>query len=279
MPTFDTPDPVALSVRFDSGHLVVTASARTETWIDVQPTRPTSELDVEYAARTVVEADGNAIRVIAPEGYKRLGRSPSIDVTVEVPALSSVSAIVAGADVGLAGELGTVAVTTASGDVNVAHAADCNVAVASGDVRCDLVTGNLVVKSASGDVRWGHVDGSATVTTASGDIIGATVVGDVEVRTASGDVAVESLGGSAAVRTASGDACVAAVRRGTVEADTASGDIAVGVVEGSAAWLDVTSLTGEVTSTLDQSGPPEEGTDVVSIHARSLSGDIAIRRV
>ena len=278
MPTFATPGPVALFARFDAGRLVVTASTRTETWVDVQPSRPGSDVDVEYAAMTVVEATGDQIRIVGPDGHKRFGQKPSIDVTVELPLRSSTTAIVAGAEVRLTGELATVAVTTASGDVTVAHAADCSVTVASGDVVCERVTGNLVVKSASGDVRCGDVDGSATVATASGDIFGATVSGDVDVRTASGDVSIERVGGSAAVRTASGDTRVAAVRRGTVEADTASGDIAIGVVEGSAAWLDVTSLTGDVTSTLEQSGPPADGTDVVSIHARSLSGDIAIRR-
>jgi DUF4097 and DUF4098 domain-containing protein YvlB len=278
MPTFTTPRPVALFARFDGGHLVVTASARDETLVDVQPSRPDSDVDADYAAQTIVEAAGDEIRIVGPDRHKRFGRTPSIDVTVEVPLHSSLTAIVSSADVRLAGELATVAVTTASGDVTVGHAADCNVTVASGDVLCERVTGNLAVKSASGDVRYGTVHGAATVTTASGDIVGSSVGGDVDVRTASGDVSIQQLGGSVAVRTASGDARVAAVRRGTVEADTASGDIAIGVVEGSAAWLDVTSLTGDVTSTLDQSGPPSDDTDVVSIHARSLSGDIAIRR-
>jgi DUF4097 and DUF4098 domain-containing protein YvlB len=277
MPTFTTPRPVALFARFDGGRLAVTASARDETWVDVQPSRPGSEIDANYAAQTIVEAAGDEIRIVGPDA-KRFGRTPSIDVTVELPLHSSATVIVASADVRLAGELATVAVTTASGGVTVAHAADCSVTVASGDVLCERVTGSLVVKSASGDVRYGEVDGSATVTTASGDITGAAVAGDVDVRTASGDVTIERLGGSVAVRTASGDARVAAVRRGTVEADTASGDIAIGVVEGSAAWLDVTSLSGDVTSTLEKSGPPADGSDVVSIHARSLSGDITIRR-
>lgn len=279
MPTFPTPEPVALFVRFDAGRLAVTASAHTETSVDVRPTRPGSDIDAEYADLTVVEHLDGRIRVVAPDWSRRLGRTPSIDVTVDLPLQSSVTATVAGADVTLAGELSTVAVTTASGDVTVAHAGDCTITVASGDVLCEHATGNLVVKSASGDVRYVDVDGSVTVTTASGDVVGGgTVGGDVEVRSASGDVSVGPVGGSATVRTASGDVRVAAVRRGTVETDTASGDITVGVVEGSAAWLDVTSLTGDVTMTLDQSGPPAEGTDVVSIHARSLSGDIAVRR-
>lgn len=278
MPTYTTPEPVALLVRFDSGQLTIIASDRTDTIVDVQPSKPSSDIDVEHAENTVVEQHGNQIRVIAPDVKKRFLRSPSIDVVVELPTRSDVTGMVAAADARVIGEIGSVSITTASGDVAVERSASCSISVASGDVACDQTSGDLAIKSASGEVRFTSVGGNATLTSASGNIFGLKIDGDVELRTASGDISIDWVGGSATARTASGDLRLAGVRRGTVEADSASGDLTIGVAEGSAAWLDVNSLTGDVSSSLEDSGPPLEGTDVVSIHARTLSGDIVIRR-
>ena len=278
MPTFPTPEPVALFVKFDSGQLTVIATERQDTVVAVEPSNPGNDLDVEHAEDTLVDFHGAQLRVVAPETKKRFGRTPSIDVTIELPLRSSVSAQLVSADAKLTGELSDVFATTASGDVTVERSVRCAVNVASGDVACERTEGDLAVKSASGEVRFVNVEGSASLASASGDIFGGAVEGDLELRTASGDASIDWIGGSATARTASGDLRLAAVRRGTVEADAASGDITIGVVNGSAAWLDVHSLTGDVSSALEDSGPPLEGADVVSIHARTLSGDVLIRR-
>jgi DUF4097 and DUF4098 domain-containing protein YvlB len=161
--------------------------------------------------------------------------------------------------------------------VSLEHAAEAQVGVASGEVACDRVDGRLAVRSASGNVRFTEA-GSAEISSASGDVSGGGVHGDLEVRTASGYIDVDRVDGSVFGRSASGDVRIDAVRHGTVELDSASGDLRIGIAAGSAAWLDVHSLSGDVSSSLDQSGPPDDGAEVVSIHARTLSGDITILR-
>ena len=71
---------------------------------------------------------------------------------------------------------------------------------------------------------------------------------------------------------------VIAVIAGTTQIDSASGDIWLGVAPGTTAWLEVQSLSGDVTSELQSAGAPDEDAPTVSIQARTLSGDVAIRR-
>jgi DUF4097 and DUF4098 domain-containing protein YvlB len=281
MNTFTTVGPAALAVRFAAGRLSVGTSAGEQdltTSVDVRPANPDSTADVEHAAATVVEQRGDTIEVIAPAAKGWFGRNPRLDVRALVPARSRLDVDVKSADVQLAGQLGLVAVTTASGDVAIEHAAELQVRTASGDVACRSVDGSASVNTASGDVRVDVVSGSAELATASGDVAVSHVLGDARVRSASGDVGLDRADGSVTVRTASGDVRVGSVRRAAVEIDTASGDVEIGVAAGTAAWLDVQALSGSVSSALDAADAPDDDAETVAIHAHTLSGDVRVRR-
>jgi DUF4097 and DUF4098 domain-containing protein YvlB len=280
MPTFTTPGPAALTIKFAAGRLVVrTADDPADTvTVDVRPANPASSADVDHAAATLIEQRGDTIEVVAPSNKGWFGRNPRLDVSAVVPTGTRVDTDVKSADVQLHGQLGRIDVSSASGDVTVEHADELSVRTASGDVACRSVGGNASVSTASGDVRVDAVSGSAEFASASGDVDVSRVDGDTRARTASGDVALRQVGGSVTARTASGDVRLGSVRRGAVEVDSASGDIEVGVATGTAAWLDVQSLSGSVSSTLDTADAPGDDTDTVSIHAHSLSGDVHIRR-
>jgi hypothetical protein len=68
------------------------------------------------------------------------------------------------------------------------------------------------------------------------------------------------------------------VARGTVQLETSYGAIDVGVREGTAAWLDVSSVSGQVRNTLTTSEAPEKTEDTVRVRARTKHGNIDIRR-
>jgi DUF4097 and DUF4098 domain-containing protein YvlB len=281
MNTFTTVGPAALAVRFAAGRLSVGTSADEQdptTSVDVRPANPDSTADVEHAAATIVEQRGDTIEVIAPAAKGWFGRNPRLDVRALVPARSRVDVDVKSADVQLAGQLGLVAVSTASGDVAIEHAAELQVRTASGDVACRSVNGSASVNTASGDVRVDVVSGAAELATASGDVAVSHVLGDARVRSASGDVGLDRADGSVTVRTASGDVRVGSVRRAAVEIDTASGDVEIGVAAGTAAWLDVQALSGSVSSALDAADAPDDDAETVAIHAHTLSGDVRVRR-
>jgi hypothetical protein len=281
MTTFTTPGPAALSVRFASGRLVVRTEGDgdpSSTTVEVLPANPDSTADVEHAAATSVEQRGDTIEVIAPSTKGWFGRTPRLDVRAVVPAHTRVDADVKSADIELRGELGRVEISSASGDVAIEHAAELSARTASGDLACRSVGGGATVTTASGDTRVETIGGSAQLSTASGDVSVDRVDGDTRVRTASGDVGVGRAGGSVTARTASGDVRVGSVTTGTVQIDSASGDVEIGVVAGTAAWLDVQSLSGTVSSSLDATDAPGDQADTVSIHAHTLSGDVHIRR-
>jgi Putative adhesin len=282
MRSFTTAGPVALTVRFASGRLMVrtdeTDDGGTAASVDVRPGNPDSASDVEHAAATTVEQHGDAIEVIAPTSKGWFGRNPRLDIRVIVPPGSAVDADVKSADVQLSGRLGHVEVNSASGDVALEHADELHVRTASGDVAGRSVGANASVNTASGDLRLESIDGSVELASASGDVEVGHVVGDARVRSASGDVVVKAADGSIGVRTASGDIRIDVLRRGSAEIDTASGDVELGVATGTAAWLDVQALSGRVSSTLEPTDTPGDDTETVSIHAHTLSGDIDLRR-
>ncbi len=196
--------------------------------------------DDRTLAVTRVEFDGRTLSVVVPE-QSGLGRHGSVDATVELPEGSS-----------------------------------CRVSTASGDVRCTGELGGLDVHTASGDVSAERVSGPARVDTASGDVsVGAAA--EVTVETASGDVSIGQVSGTAVVRTASGDVQIEAASGSRAEVKAASGDISVGVAPGIGVYLDLSSLSGTVSSELE---PGEEETEEagLTLSCRTISGDVQVSR-
>ncbi len=274
---YTTPGPTALTVRFASGDLRVEAADRPDVEIAVEP-YGSSSADRELADATVVEQVGNEIRIIAPDSKGWLRRSASLRVRASVPTGTSTRIAVESADVALTGTLGALDITTASGDVAAERASSFALVAASADVVCRHVDGDASVKTASGDVHLGPVGGDGHLAVASGDLEIESFDGSVDFKSASGDVKIGRVGRSVTGRTASGDVRVLSVGSGTVEADSASGDITIGIAAGVAAWLDLQSVSGDVSSTLDDADAPVAGDATVTVRARTLSGDIRIVR-
>jgi len=278
MKTFTTPSPVALTVKFADGSLQILAEDRDTTTVDVAPANASNAGDVDHAAGTTVEQRGNEILVIAPDTKRWFGRTPKLDVRIAMPVDSSATLFVESADIRLTGRLGDTDINTASGDIQFEHVGSITASTASGDIRGSAVAADAKFKSASGDVRVDHVGGTADAMTASGDLLLPAVGGGAHVRTASGDAGLGIVGGSVEAKTASGDIRIESVQHGTVEIDSASGDVWIGIAQGTAAWLEVQSLSGDVTSELDGTDAPDDDAPAVTVRARSLSGDVAIRR-
>jgi hypothetical protein len=189
------------------------------------------------------------------------GRS-GITCRIRCPHESGVSARTKSADVQCFGAIGGLDVQTASGDVDVAR-----------------VSGGINVKAASGDISVREAGGGVTAQTASGDVELGIVRGAVNVATASGDVTIEEAYDSVSANTVSGDQDHLAVMTGNVSAHSVSGDVTVGVRRGSRVWLDCNTVSGDTTSELDLSTevPPGDA-PLVEIRAKTVSGDITIRR-
>jgi hypothetical protein len=159
------------------------------------------------------------------------------------------------------------------------HGSAVEVTTASADVDGNGWFSTLDAKTASGDVAFEHLQDEAKVKTASGDVILKAVGGALDVNAASGDVIVGEAESNLRVQTASGDQQIGSVVQGEVTLQTASGDITVGIRRGSKLWVDATSMSGDTASELELTDTPSDsGGPLVELRAKSMSGDVSIRR-
>ena len=280
--SFDTPEPVSVSVEVFVGPVHVSATDRRDTVIEVRPSRPDQSLDVAAAEQTTVERSGNLIVVRGPYRWTRYflpwaGRE-SVDVHVSLPAGSGVRVNGGmGARV-CSGRIGEAEISTGFGEVHIEAAGPLRVRTGFGDISVERARGRVEAKTGTGALRFGAIEGDATMRNSNGDTWIGEVGGNLEVRAASGRIAVDRADAGVAARTAAGDVVLSEVARGAVVARTAAGRVEVGVRAGVAAWLDLHTGHGNVYNELEGGGPPAQGEGTVEIRASTGYGDITVRR-
>src|SRR5882672_9659280 len=92
MPTFDTPEPITATIDIAMGDVQISTNDREATVVEVRPTDASNEDDVKAAELTRVEYANEQLLVKAPKlrSWLSISRSGSIDVTIELPAGSTV---------------------------------------------------------------------------------------------------------------------------------------------------------------------------------------------
>ena len=285
MTVFQTPEPISVSLEFAMGDLRLVASDSAETLVVVRPTDPTKEGDVNAAKQTRVEYASGSLLVRGPKSWRQWapwgpgsGRE-SIDVEIQLPADSRVSADVAMASVRGTGRLGDLDVKTGLGDVHVDEAGSVKIRTGYGEVMVGRVDGDADVKTGSGRVDIGSIGGSASVKNSNGDTRIGEVEGRAQLQNANGAIQVDSAHSQVTAKTALGDVRLGLLSQGATEAKTACGQIDIGVLNGVAAWLDVSTGFGRVNNELDETGRPPMDGQTTEIRAHTSAGDINIRRV
>ena len=71
MTVFQTPEPISVSLEFGIGDLRLVASDSTETVVEVRPTDPTKEGDVNAAKQTRVEYASGSLLVRGPKNWRQ----------------------------------------------------------------------------------------------------------------------------------------------------------------------------------------------------------------
>jgi DUF4097 and DUF4098 domain-containing protein YvlB len=254
---FPGSDPIDLFINLSAGSVAVSAEPTEVTTVNL---RSTADGNAEQQNSDVqVTFTQGRLEIIQPKSTGFLRSNPGLELTVKVPPGSRCAVRTASADVACVGDLAELDAKTASGDVTAAS-----------------VSGSLDVTTASGDVWLENAAATVGVRTASGDIRLRRAAGDVAVNTASGDVSVGIAGASVHAITASGDVHIGSVAAGRANVKTVSGDSMIGVAVGAGVYLDLSSLTGRISSQLEET----DGGDEVSLQVtcRSVSGDIKIAR-
>src|SRR4051812_24727466 len=107
MPEFSTPDPIDISVDLPVGYLDVVAADRTDTVVTVSPSNPGRSGDRRAADETRVEFDGTRLVVAVPRPrFSIIGPSESVDIRIEAPTASRLTAELSVGTVVAVGRLG-----------------------------------------------------------------------------------------------------------------------------------------------------------------------------
>jgi DUF4097 and DUF4098 domain-containing protein YvlB len=281
VPTFDTPAPIRATIEMIVGDLRVAATDRATTAVEVRPSDPQVPLDVKAAEQTRVEFSDGHLLVKTPKTLKSLGvlrKTGSIDVQISVPAGSQVRADAAVAAYHFTGAHGELQLRTATGDVEVDHAATLTVTTGAGAIVAQSVAGDAHATTATGTIRLGAAGGTVTVKNSNGDSWIGSAGGDLRAKAANGDVVTGPVRGDVDAATANGNIRIGAVHRGSVSVRTATGELEVGIARGTSAYLDLHTQFGKVINDLDSTGAPGPDEQNVRVHARNSFGAIIVRR-
>jgi DUF4097 and DUF4098 domain-containing protein YvlB len=281
MPTFDTPEPIAVTVEFAVGDLRIAAGDRTDTTVEVRPSDPAKKDDVTAAEQVRVEYARGRLLIKAPKNWRNYlprGGAGSVDVHVELPAGSHLRGETAVATLRCQGRLGECRYKTGFGDIQLDQAGAVHLRTGAGDITVERADGDAELTTGTGSMRIESIDGPAVVKNSNGDTWIGEVTGDLRVHAANGRISIERARETVAAKSANGDVRIGEVAHGTVLAQTAMGKVEIGIRDGVAAWLDLHTRFGKVRNDLDAGGRPGPGEDAVEVRARTSLGDITIHR-
>jgi DUF4097 and DUF4098 domain-containing protein YvlB len=280
MPVFQTPQPISFLLELGGAEVRITAGDRTDTVVRVRPSDESDQSDVEAARQVRVDHTNGVLQIKGPKirmfDFSRKTRS--VDVSVELPNGSQVSAETQMGGFDAVGRLGECRFKTSAGNVRLERTGPLRLDTSAGHVTVAGVAGNAEINTGAGKVRIGEVEGTAVVRNSNGDTEIGSVTGDVRVRAANGDITIGRAAVGVDAKTANGTVRVGEVTRGAVALETAMGDLEVGIAEGTAAWLDVNTGFGHVHNLLEETTRPGASDETVEVRARTSYGEITIRR-
>jgi DUF4097 and DUF4098 domain-containing protein YvlB len=255
--TFQTREPLNLSVSVPAGSLDIEAAAdAAETTVEVErldKAMDPSELECRLSH------DGTSLEVKV--GRKRY-RDGQYRVTIRTHEGANLDIATGAAEVRAPGAFGSCKYRSGSGDATF------------GDLR-----GRSSMKTGSGDVTVSNAFHELGIDVASGSITVGTAHRRAAIHNVSGTVDVGEAKFDLTARSVSGDLRIGSTARGSVSLTSVSGDIDVGVAAGKRTYLDVHSISGDMRSDLDVSSAPHaDGAPDVELRAKTVSGDVTIRR-
>lgn len=170
MQTFDTPTPISTVLDIPAARVQLIAADRADTVVEVLPADASKGRDVKAAEATTVEYVDGVLRIVTPVKHEILGASGAIEVTVQLPAGSSVEGKAATAELRGVGRFGDVT-HEAYGAINVDEAASVRLTAQAGDVSVGRLTGPAEISTMQGDISVTEaVRGKVVLTTQAGNV-------------------------------------------------------------------------------------------------------------
>ena len=277
MPTFNTPSPIDLAIKLPVGAVEVVTGDRDDTVVTVSPTNPAKAADVRGAEETKVDFDGQRLTITGPRPrFSFVGPFESIDVRVELPAGSRLTAETSAGAVRSTGRLGATRIKSSMVDLDTTG--DLWVRAMSGNVTVAHADGGVEVTADHGQIRLGAVTGDAVLKASHGTITIGECGGELEAKLSYGDLDITKALESVSAKTAYGSIQLHEISSGSIQVESGYGQITIGVRPGVPAWLDLSSKDGRVRNQLDGDGPPHPSEQSVAVRARTQYGDITVQR-
>lgn len=275
MPTFATPGPITGTVEVAGAQVLVTASDRTSTAVQVEPLNAASRKDAKVADRTKVNfADGQlTVKTMVPGD-----KNGSVAITIDLPAGSSLAAHLAYSGVHVDGSVGNCELHMASGRVQLDRVDALRANISAGEVEVGHIAGRADIDGAAFAVRIGEVEGPAGIESSGGQAWIGRAAADLELSSASGGFDIDRADGSVTATTGSGVIRIGRITRGQAKLMNGSGNIEVGISDGTTAYLDVNSERGSVRNSVASPESPDAPDAQLTVHARTRYGDIIIHR-
>ncbi|HEY3438260.1 MAG TPA: DUF4097 family beta strand repeat-containing protein [Actinotalea sp.] len=279
MPTFTTPTAIDLAINLQVGAIDVVAGDRADTVVTVSPTNPAKAVDRRGAEETRVDFDGQRLTVIGPRPrLSFIGPTESVDVTVELPAGSRLTAELAVGGVRTTGRLGATRVKDSMGPVDLDTTGDLWLRAGHGNATVGSCEGSIEVTADHGQIRIGAVAGDAVLKASHGSVTVGESGGDLDAKLSYGDLEITKALASVAAKSAYGSITLREVSSGSIQVESGYGRVTIGVRPGVPAWLDLSAKDGRVRNQLDGDRAPDESEQAVAVRARTPHGDITIQR-
>lgn len=255
-----------LDCRFSTGSLTVRAQDNlTEARVTVAARadeRILEHFQVELSGRTIVVREQRERGGSFFENLFGRGNDNGVDVVVELPAGSDVSAVVHSADIQMHGRVGSA-----------------DIGSGSSSVELDEVDGDLRVRGGSGDVWVRRVLGASNLRGGSGKVRIGEAGKDINVGLGSGDLAIGAAHGRVRMRSGSGGTVIG-LAEGDVDVVSGSGAVTIGLSAGQPARLDVLTGSGRLHTAmpLQDRAPSAAKLVPITVRARTGAGDVTIQR-
>lgn len=262
--SFPIDGPINLLVRIGHGSVSVdTADDLDAATVDIEAGKNAGDL----LDQTVVMMSGRTLTVAAPRQGgifdlplfgRRGGRS--LDVKVVVPTGTAVKISTVTAPITVVGRVGGADLAFGAAEAGLRHVeGDLRLRYGSGTARVVQVSGSVELRSGSGSASFGEIGGALNAGCGSGDLEVHVIRGAVRSRCGSGTARLGEV-------------------HGDVDLATGSGGLEIGLPTGVSARLDVHSGSGHVSSELPIEDKPTSTTDVITVRAKTGSGDVRLFR-
>jgi Putative adhesin len=281
MPTYNTPTPIDLAINVQVGRIEVVASDRADTVVTVSPTSATKAIDRRGVGETKVTLEDQRLSIIGPRPrISWIGSGPyeSVDVKVELPTGSRLTAEIAVGGVRTVGRLGATRIKSSTGAVDVDITGDLWLRAGHGGATVGTAEGGVDITAAYGQIRIGTVTGDALLKSSYGGIEIGETGGDLEAKLSYGDLDIAKALGSITAKTAFGGIQLGEVSSGSIQVESGFGLVTIGVRPGVPAWLDLVSKDGHVRNELAGDAAPDTSEQTVAVRVRTQSGDVTIQR-